>query len=526
MSISSLLSRNLSQLHSLGTTDQLIQQLGREGFFINSIAQLEDSTEMRRLGSEDNRMIQGIVAALAHGGGPGIPEDTAPRGHYVTTERPVRLGGGGYFAKGRFRLFEPGWETGGLTVVRGETPRFIPPPAIPLHTDHYTDVLQLLEYAGIHYTDPRSPAAGQGFSAFQAGRHYVLERLEKLEGTGRSEDWIGFDWDFTTDVYRIYAELGPLISMKVFHEPPANADKKYIRVLEAAKPGIHEIMVGMMAGYALDQGVKVFNQWESYFPRLRIVTQTWPQRLAELGRSHVRLVPLLMGRLPGLKLEDGDVVGSRACITLQDFLREAAHLLDAYQDAGFRFEGLDPEEREDLIAILRTGKGHVIKSMGAFEAKGWSRPTLVFDDGPVTNRRLAQAGVQTVQIPNPLAPGKEMSDLKVVTLRGRRAASRQLLRMISRTEITPLIELLSELLQGKEPRALPLEGLPQTPAGTIVTLHDTRRALDLFFAEFEQPKREMKLKLRAVIRSAGGMTAIERNYREAVAVRALPPASP
>lgn len=526
MSYSSPLGRNLSQIHSLGMGDQLIQQLGREGFFVGSLAQLEGPAFMGRLGAEDRRMIQGIASALADAAGPGIPEDTAPRGHYATTERPVRLANGAYFAKGRFRLFEPGWETGVATVVRGETPRFIPPPAIPLDTGQYLDVLQLLEYAGIHYSDPRSPAAGLGFSAFQAGRQYVLERLWKLEGTGRSEDWIGFDWDFTTDVYRIYAELGPLISLKLFHEPPANADRKYIRVLEAAKPGMHEIMVGMMAGYALDQGVKVFNQWENYYPRLRIVTQTWHQRLAELGRSHVRLVPLLMGRLPGLRLEDGDVAHSRACITLGDFLREAAHLLDAYREAGFRFQGLDPEDRDDLIAILRAGKGHVIKSMGAFEARGWSRPTLMFDDGPVTNRRFAQAGVQTIQIPNPLALGKEMSDLKVVTLRGRRAASRQILRMISRPETPPLIDILSDLLEGREPRPIRPESLAATPAGTVVTIHDTRRSLDLFFSEFERPKRVMKLRIRAAIKAAGGMGAIERNYREAVSVLALPEAAP
>jgi hypothetical protein len=526
MSIHSVLTRGVAQIRNLGMGDQLIQQLGRESFFIGSLSQLEDAASMGRLGAEDRRMVQGIVSALEHAAGPGIPEDTAPSGHYVTTERPVRLGDGAYFARGRFRLFEPGWETGGITVVRAETPRFLPPPSIPLNTDHYLDVLQLLEYAGVHYADPRSPAAGLGFSAFQAGRHYVRGRLERLKGTGRSEDWIGFDWDFTTDVYRIYAELGPLISMKLFHEPPANAGRKFIRVLETAKPGLHEIILGMMTGYALDQGIAVFNQWENYFPRLRVVTQTWPQRLAELGRSHVRLVPLLMGRLPGLKLEDADVINSRACITLQDFLREAGYLLDTFREAGFRFEGLEPEEREDLIAILRTGKGHVIKSMGAFEARGWSRPSLVFDDGPVTNRRLEQAGVRVVPIPNPLSPGREMSDLKVVTLLGRRAAARQLLRMVTRSEAEPLVGLLGDLLQGVEPKSLSTDLLPRTPIGTVVTIHDTRRSLDLFFEEFERPKREMKRRIRAAIRAAGGMGAVERDYREAVSVCALPPASP
>ena len=467
-----LISPRLAAVEKSGLNGLLLNELGRRGLLISNLKSIQNPRWLEKLSETGG--IEEIRAALDRVEGDDRNEPPEENGRYVEIKRPVRLPGSQEYATARLKLFEPEIphpkET---TVVAGGPMRFVPPPEVPLD-DEYMDplhVLQILEYAGVPYLSPECPAAELGIRTFLAGREFALET---------DADWVGFDWDFTAGIYRIYTVLGPLISATLFGG--------YIRVLEAAKPGAWEYIMGTAVGYAKKQGLERFDQWEKYRPQVLLPTQTWGMRLKVLGNEHSRLIPLLMGRLPGLPISEEEVADSKAFITSDDFLPYTERLLHKLP--------LSPSESKALAEIFKIKKGHVLKPLGAFEEKGLTPPKVIFDDSPKSNDYLREEGVQVVGTYNPLAPGGEMSSLKAITFRGRKAAARQMVEMASRTEASAFIEAAKKLLAGEKEITIGAQDLQPIPQGTILVIHDTKRPIDKFKTEFLKPRSRVKKSIR------------------------------
>ncbi len=429
----------------------------------------------------------------------------------VQITRPVRLPHG-EFATMQLAPFPLEARSGsGLTVVRAQHPlEFLPPPALRLDTKLTLQILELLEYAGIYYLTPECPAALEGVDVFNAGRAFALEF---------APEWIGFDWDYTTNVYKIYGPLPSLMSIKLFRTPPSRVRKKSIRMFEAAKPGMHELIMGMAVGYALRQGLRSFDQWGYYKPQVRLVTQTWPDRLARLGTAAFRIIPLMMGRFPGKTITDEDVRASDAFITLDDFLRQITDLLERFQKASHRFHILAAREQDEVMELLRAGKAYKLKPLSTFSAKGWMPPPIVFDDSPTSNERLAKEGVRVVSVLNPVVPGKDISELNALTFMGRKAAARHMINMVSLTEGHAMIDALNQLKNGAKRIVLNPSHLTPTPKGSVVQLHDISGSIAEVLIKFREPQYRINSLIKNIIRAAGGLTKLERDYVQTAAMR-------
>jgi len=429
----------------------------------------------------------------------------------VSIIRPVRLANGEFDTLQFERAAITMNNKTHLTVVKGQHPlEFMPPPAIPLDATDPLRILELLEYAGVHYLDPDCPAAKLGIDIFDAGRRFALES---------APDWIGVDWDYTTNLYKIYGPVTSLISMKLFHIPPSRVQKQSIRLFEAAKPGMHELIMGLAVGYALRQGLRSFDQWKYYRPQVRSVTQTWPDRLARLGTGAIRLVALMMGRYPGRPLTEDDIRASDAFITVDDFLRQIANLLNTFENADFQFHALAEREQDEVMELLRAGKAYKLKPLSTFSAKGWMPPPLIFDDSPSSNARLINEGVRVVSVVNPVVPGKEMSDLHALSLRGRKAAARQMVAMASHTEGPAMIDALTKLKHGASEVQLSPDHLVPTPEGSIMILHDISGSVADLMIKFKEPQYRINTLIKSIIRKAGGMRKLAHSYAKTASLR-------
>lgn len=424
--------------------------------------------------------------------------------------RPIQSGDGSYAAL-RFKLFNKNSHTSSLTVVEGpHTPISIPPPDIELDTGASLNILQLLEFAGVHYLNPDCPAAEQGVEIFKSGRTFALES---------APEWVGFDWDFTTNIYKIYGPLIALIATNVLHTPPRWIQNKSISLFEAAKPGVHELIMGMAVGYALRQGLRRFTQWEYYRPQVRWVTQTWPDRLAFLGTRVTPLIPLMMGHYPGKELTESDIRHSNAFITLEDFMAQIERLLQKFIDGNCQFHILASREQDEVMEILKAGKAYKLKPLSTFAAKGWLPPQLLFDDSPTSIARLHKDGVRVVRMVNPIAPGKDMTEIRALSLTGRRAAASKMIRMASQTEGPALIEALKRLARGEMGIALDRKHLTSTPEGSVLILHDLKGTISDLLLKFRIPQREINGLIQSIVRKAGGLTKLESQYLNTASLR-------
>ncbi len=424
--------------------------------------------------------------------------------HPVTIARPVRTREGAYvtLALPHFPLRDRMHTS--LKVVTGVPPAPLgAPPPIPLSTGEPLDVLRLLEIAGVRYLHPDAPAATQGVEIFTAGRTFALEK---------GPEWVGFDFDFTTNIYRIYSPILSLISIKLLPSFTHRLHRRDLRFFEAAKPGMHELIMGMAVGYALRQGLRTFKEWELYRPQVRFVTQTWPDRLAKLAMAATPLIALAMGRYPGTPLTDHDIRVSDTFITIEDFLQQQKKLLTRFRDGGYRFQVLAEREQDEVHEMLMIEKGYMLKPLSTFTAKGWTPPKLIFDDSPASNARLLKDGVCVVSTLNPVAPGRELSDIKALSLFGRTRAARQMIHMASRTEGPALIDALHRLAEGATRVTLDPHRLTPTPHGTIFMLHDLRGSLRDVLANYRVPQQSIARMIKAIIAAAGGRERITREY--------------
>jgi hypothetical protein len=393
----------------------------------------------------------------------------------------------------------------GLTVVEGEHPlRPIAPPSIALHTDEPLEILELLSVAGIRYRAPTSAAANLGVAIFRASRAFALES---------APEWIGFDWDFTTNYFQVYSPIPSLLLIACLRRPPQAMLQKPIDFFEISRPGMYECIFGMAVGYALRQGLRSFPQWEYYRPQVRWVTQTWPLRLALFGTNAFPLIPLLMGRFPGRAISEDDIRRSDAFITVEDFVSYSKRLLERFQDSRRRFYTLSAREQDEVIEILRAGKGFKLKPMGAFLAKGWSPPELIFDDSPSSTAQFQRDGARVVTMHNVLAPGREMREVEGLCFRGKRAAAQQMVAMASQTEGPALLEVLRRLSAGERSIELRSCHLTPIPEGTVVVLHDGHGAIADMFSKFITMQRDVDRLIKRILRDAGGIPKLEEDYR-------------
>jgi hypothetical protein len=277
--------------------------------------------------------------------------------------------------------------------------------------------------------------------------------------------------------------------------------------------------MGMAVGYALRQGLRTFDQWEYYRPQVRWVTQTWPDRLARLGTGAIRLIPLMMGHLPGKPIAEDDIRNSDAFITLDDFLGQIRSLLRRFRDGGYKFHVLAEREQDEVIEILKAGKGHRLKPLSTFTAKGWMPPSLMFDDSASSNARLLKEGVSVVGMLNTTAPGYEMSEMHALSLLGRKRAAREMIRMASMTEGPALIGALERLSNGTRDIVLSPGDLQRVPEGTVFELHDISGSMADMFTKFRRPQLKINRLIKAIIKDSGGLAYLQRAYAHTAALR-------
>lgn len=398
-----------------------------------------------------------------------------------------------------------------VSFVEGENPiRFQPPPNIALNTNDDLQILTLLGYAGVRYLTPESPAAKQGVDLFRAGRNFAIES---------APEWIGFDWDYTANLYKIYAPVIPLLLVKFMPTTPMWVRKLTIRLLEAPKPGIHEIIMGMAVGYAMRQGLRSFTEWNYYRPQVRVVTQTWANRLAELASQAFHIIPIMMGRFPGEKIIEEDVRKSDAFITLEDFLSQIKKILKSFQDCGYKFHLLSTREQDEVMEILQAGQAYKLKPLSSFATKGWLPPTLIFDDSPASNQRFLREGVHVVCTLNPIVPGKDIKDIQAASFTGRKSAARHIMKMAGHTEGPAMINVLKRLSMGEKDIIMSPSELSTTPEGTIIPIHHANGSLDEVIEKFRGPQDEIDRLIRVIIRENGSLSKIEHSYNLTAVLR-------
>ncbi|BCA96047.1 hypothetical protein TUM19329_24080 [Legionella antarctica] len=163
-------------------------------------------------------------------------------------------------------------------------------PDILLNTNDHTDIVRLLNYVCLNRYLPKSPAEALAVETFKYARDFILRN---------SIDKITFDWDNT-----LYSSLviqgANVFPAKLFkNKPPKYFCNKLLTAIEAPRPFMEELVLGMMVGFAIKQNLTLFTEWENYKPQLAIVTLTWPERLAELAKTYVPLLSVIEGCFPG-----------------------------------------------------------------------------------------------------------------------------------------------------------------------------------------------------------------------------------
>lgn len=386
------------------------------------------------------------------------------------------------------------------------------PPSIPLKTEKPADLFRLLEYAGVTYGAWESPAATVGLEAFRGGREFALRTDRTM---------IAFDWDHTIDNYKIFEDLIRLVRTKWSGRYPYKKDYP-MTALETARPFMHELVLGMMAGFAVRQGLENFTQWESYRPQVGIATQTWPDRLGVLS-DYIPLIPLMDARFPGEPESYEKTVRSRTFVHLHDFLSHAEDLLTKFEKDGF--EALSPQERDEVMLYLYRGKAHYVKPVGAM-AKKWEMGALMlFDDSYEVYRlyreELELEQVVSVYTQNPyLKPGEEEGELYKLspgfTRQSRiKAAARKLAEAESRTAVRTLLGHLKNLLQeGTEVKFdCNLSLVDETPEGVVLRMHETGTTLSRFHRYYVEPTGKIKQKIKRIVKKWDGLDAIDAAHK-------------
>lgn len=418
----------------------------------------------------------------------------------------------------------------GLTLALGGSREadlpFVEPLPIPLDGRHPETLLAILDYAGIRYASPDSPAAALGMRVFEIARDF---------GQRTTFERVTFDWDHTLSNYKIFEDVLGVVRTKMRREPPPEKPARTPMVaLEVARPFMQEIAWGMAVGFALRQGIRSLKDWELYQPKVGLVTHTWPDRLGVLARHFNRLIPLLEGWFPGSpRLDEKIVKGeTRAIIHLHDFLGYSRQLMTRFEIGGFA--SLSPSEQDEVMAYCEDGKGHYRKPLGALGARGWEVSSLLhLDDSTKVVADLEghpSPFVRAVHVRQPHSNGdvQEWHKIAVSALwRSREAAAAAAVGRLAWMEwdhatVPAVLAVLGAL------QAFPFQAdLPnptertRLPDGVVMTVHETPTTLGEFWEYYVRPTDEAKRHIRGVRDRRGGLAAVRRDYHRAVEVRSL-----
>lgn len=409
---------------------------------------------------------------------------------------------------------------------------FLAPPPIPLDSDKRPDLLEILAYAGIHYSQPTSPAAAFGTSVFETGRDFARQGPFQT---------ITFDWDHTLSNFLIFEDIPKLLRVRMLREaPPQDLAATPMTAIEIARPFMHELTFGMMIGFALGQGLKRFDQWENYQPQVGIPTHTWPDRIGVLAAHFVRILPLMEGLFPGSAhvYEMMTDAGVRSVAHLHHFLDYADDLITRFDRGGFT--NLSKQWRADTLAYFEEGKAHHHKPLGALTLRGWDTSSFLhFDDSTTVIKEIEaeareRAGlkIRGIWVRQPhsrfFQDVKEWNKIASSGLwRPREAAARGAVTRLARMEWTgcTMPALLTALggmyaFSGDEgPSVFPEIGLPE---GVRMMIHETPTTLGEYWRYYVEPTGRRTKRIRDVRAQHGGLKAIRRDYRKAVALGTPP----
>lgn len=398
--------------------------------------------------------------------------------------------------------------------------RLAAPPAVALGSDDPADVLAMLRYAGVRYASPESPAAAAGHRVFAAGRAL---------GRDGPYDAVTVDWDHTLSNYQVFEGVPRLLRLLGPTPPGAAFRAAPFVAIETARPFMIELVFGMMAGFALRQGLARLSDWSRYRPQVGIATHTPPNRLAVLAAHFFPILPLMEGLLP-----DAPRIGERfassnlrSVVHLHHFLDYATALMRRFGSHGFA--ELAPAQRDEVMRYLEDGSAHRRKPLGAWAARGWPATRLLhIDDSTAVVADLARqaalaghAGLRAVHVPHPHSRGgTDIRRWHMFFLPGlwrrRQDALRGVAASLVRKEWTR--SAVPALLRGLAPAAAadavvwPAAALP---AGTVMTLHEIPTSVGEVWDSYVAPVNAVRLLIGEVRRRRGGLRAIRQAWRDA-----------
>ncbi len=511
--------------------DSFLGQLSDADIFIADISCLRNDQWLHRMDmagslSTIERILGEFKGTTSHSHLAVVRENEVPSpvAQRIVTARPaLKSSNREFHIEGYFQPFATQTlDANRLQPVKGLTRdsklSFYPPPYVPLNTQDEYKILQMLEYAGIHYETPRCDAARYGVTAFDAGRRFVFKT---------NLDFITFDWDHTLSNYQIFEEIAPIIRAKLSkQEPPEALAERPMTALEVARPFMQELVLGMMVGYAFRQGLTNFQQWEQYKPQVGIVTHTWPDRLGVLAEHFVRLLPLMEGLLPGTPgvynwMTHSDV---RSITHLHHFLSYAESLLRKFEHVGL--EGLTETEQAELMGYMEDGKAHYRKPLGTLAMRGWEFSSLLhFDDSTKVINDLVEhvhaEAIRGLWVRQPHSKKLDVGELNKIVLsslwRSREAARLRAARNLIRAEeqgftlpyVLSAMQMFSVTRQTDQ-----LAYRAPLPAGTVFRLHETPTTVGEYWRYYVNPTNRLKQQVRAVRKAAGGLRALRHQYKE------------
>lgn len=378
----------------------------------------------------------------------------------------------------------------GIQMIQANRVDFHPPPSVPLQTEQPHEIIRILEYASLCYRSTDSAAAEFAVAVFEAGREWAL---------GTEWPMIGFDWDYTLSNAQIAASLFQLATASLARHRHLRwlAGRLPIIGAEAPRPFMHELALGMMVGFAVRQGLKVFDEWERYRPRVGIVTGTWPDRLLELAR-YFPLIDLMEGRLPGRPHTGGESAW-KMHVHFYDFVSYAEKLFAKLEE-----KRVTATEKVEADAYFGEGRPYQKKPIGAILEKWQVGSVLLFDDSAEVvdfYRQMALLGVGTaIQTHNPYSPpDRNIPELSKVTFglthasRMQRAA-RKLAETESQTHVPFLLERIVKFRKrvfDVPPTCHPSE-IESTPEGVVLQIAATGPTPDEFERLYGAPARKLQ----------------------------------
>jgi len=402
------------------------------------------------------------------------------------------------------------------------------PPDIPLDTHRPAEILTMLDYAGIRYRSADSFAAAFGVSIFEAAREFA-------DRTGF--DQVSFDWDHTLSNYKIFDNVLGVFKTRMRRTPlPESLAQTPMTAIEVARPFMHELAFGMMAGYAGRQGLSSLDQWQHYTPQVGLATHTWPDRIGVLAQHFMRLIPLMEGLIPGSprmyeKMTDGS---ARSIVHLHHFLGYADALMTRFQSGGF--EVLSATEQDEVMGYCEDGKGHHRKPLGALEQRGWPKESLLhFDDSTKVVEDIEKnpsSRIRAIHVRQPHSSFfrnvQEWNKIAVSRLwSSQSSAAVSTVRGLARMEwdnatIAAIVGALN-VFSSEEALLPDLRERSQLPDGVVLRIHETPTTLGEFWRYYVEPTNTVKVKIRHVVKSRGGLASIRKDYQRIRAQRNTPP---